>query len=441
MKKDLLVSEYKNNVLAKKSKVFFASLTDYFSTLLLSFVLLIGVANPIASLFSGYQNTVSEISFNYNELTDIISSTRLVEIDEKTKETIDINVTSRKYIENLVKTSCYVYQINYIYYNSETKEYINKIPDISETFVQKTTENSDVISYPNDNLLYYYLVFKTENEDLNSYIYNGNDVNNNKIDYFYKNILTFDVDGLRNNFITNTDYLNLEETIQNELNRFNILNEISTKNMIQYLVYNDTSSESVTNLYNYLNNAYQNATQFFINEVEANYTPYINTRLTYNNIYSRFVIYNVLTLLSSYIVSFIILFIVLPIFLKKKTLGLKIFKLGFSRIDELEPSKLNYFLYYLVIFILYFSSALFSSFFINNMGVLSFNLFNTSFNFFQIIMFTLLIGILSYLYLAFNKNHQTISLLVSNMVIKQTDEYEKNESEENLIIDNNEQGK
>ena len=88
MKKDLLVSEYKNNVLAKKSKVFFASLTDYFSTLLLSFVLLIGVANPIASLFSGYQNTVSEISFNYNELTDIISSTRLVEIDEKTKETI-----------------------------------------------------------------------------------------------------------------------------------------------------------------------------------------------------------------------------------------------------------------------------------------------------------------------------------------------------------------
>ena len=423
---NLNVSEFKNNVVAKKSKIFFYSLIDYFCCLILSFVFLVGVANPIATACSGYQETTTLVAENLATLNEIVSSTRLMRVDDSSSLE-DISVLTEEYITTLVKTSCYVYGIDY-----EDDE----VPSIEETFLYTYDEAND-LEYPNDSLLYYYLVFKVEHEDLNSYVYDNVDRSDSDLDdYFYKSILQFNTSSMESYFITNTDYHNLDEELQNNLSRFNILTRTHTTNLRNYLVQGDSSSTTVTNAYTYLSNCYQNATQFFIDEVESSYSVYIEARDIYNINYSYFALDNIYAMLAAYVAAFLILFVILPIFLKShRTIGQKVMKLGFCRLDEMEPTALNLTLYYISTFIWFFSSQLFVAWFLGNLGVLSFGLFGSSFNVFQIIMFALLVQVLSYIFLAFNKNHQTISLLLSQMVVKKTDEFEKGVAEEDIKFD------
>ncbi len=435
---NLYISEFKNNVIAKKSKIFFYSLIDYFSLLVLSFIFLVGVANPITTVCSGYKDSVNGVAETVSTLNEIVSSTRLMRVDDD-GDLEDISYLTTEYITALVKTSCYVHEIEYWYEIEGSDEYLRQVPSIEETFLYKYDEEND-LDYPNDPLLYYYLVFKVENEELSSYVYNNEDRSTSSLDdFFYKQILAFNTSTMTDYFITNADYNNLDEYYQEELSRFNILNKRYAENLSLYLVFSDSTSTSTTTLYSYLSTYYQSATQYFIDEVEANYTPYIEARDNYNIYYSRFSLYNIYAMLSSYTLAFVILFVVVPIFLKShRTIGQKLFKLGFTRVDEMEPTWKNILVYNVVIFILFFSNQLFSARFLGNYGVISFNLYGSMFSLFQVIIFALLVLILSYIFLAFNKNHQTISLLSSGMVVKQVDEFEAGIAKEDVMDDEGE---
>ena len=431
-KDNLYISEFKNNVIAKKSKVFFYSLIDYFSLLILSFIFLVGVANPISSVCSGYMDSVDGVANTLTSLNEIVSSTRLMRVSDGSLE--DISYLTNEYITSLVKTSLYVYDEEYRYYDENDSEYVEQVPSIEETFFYKYDDENS-LAYPNDPLLYYYLVFKVEHEDLSSYVYNNEDKSSSSLDdFYYKNILTFNTSSMADYFITNSDYYNLDQAYQDELSRFNILTKTYAQNLMYYLVEDDTTSSSTTTLYTNLADCYQTATQFFINEVEANYTPYIEARNEYNLYYSNFALYNIYAMLASYTFAFIILFVVVPIFLKShRTIGQKLFKLGFCRLDEMEPTWKNLLVYNISTFILFFSNQLFSARFLGNFGVISYNLYGSIFSLFQVIIFTLLVLILSYIFMAFNKSHQTISLLASGMVIKQTDEFEVGIAKEDVV--------
>ena len=423
MKKEMFVGKYKNNILAKKSKVFLSSLLDYFLVVITTFIIFVAVANPICTALPFFNNNLDNLSNITTNLYKIVSETRLQAYDEETNSLKDISIDSNAYVEALVKTSFFVYNEPYpLTFNEETGQYIFENIEVLDTFYQKSYNN---ISFPHDNLSYYYFDFKESNDSLNSYIYDDKDYQNNKSDFLYKEVLDLNNPSLNNYFLTSTEYDLLEEKYK-EIDRYQILNLDAAKMLMSYIVYKDRGEE-ITALYTNLNTAYQNAVQFFIDEVENNYSPYLEKLSDFNNSYNTYVISYIISLSLSYLLSYLIFIVIIPIFLKDhKTLSFKIMKLGICRYDEFEPAILNYVINKIFIFVLYFNGVFFSLLFMNLLPISSFNIYGSGFSYFQVILFSALLGILSYLFLIVSRNNQLLSLFGGNMVLKNTEEFENN---------------
>lgn len=413
---ELLVSKYKNNVLAKRSKVFLSSLLDYFLIVIVSFMLFIIVTNPVISVLPSFKENINNLNDTTLKLYQIVSETRLQTFDEEHNSFISIDNDARKYVTTLLKTSLYVRGMDLPSTNQEEEQI-----DIKDTFL-----NTDNNNYPNDNLSYYFYTFKSNNESLNNYIYSDIDYSNNKEDYLYLEALDFDNELFNDYFISKEEFnnLNIDNDFKSSLNRFNILSEDYQSYLISYLVYNE-DNESLVSIYNNLATSYKNAIQIFINEVETNFTPYLETNDSFNYYYNYYVLTYIIALLITYLITFIVFIIIIPLGIKdNRTIGLKVLKLGICRSDELEPNLFNIVIKDILLFILYFNSILFTLFFVNLLPISVFPLFNSHFSLIQVVIFSLLLLILSYIYLIFSKNHQVLSLLSSNLVIKNSEEFE-----------------
>ena len=413
---ELLVSKYKNNVLAKRSKVFLSSLLDYFLIVIVSFMLFIIVTNPVISVLPSFKENINNLNDTTLKLYQIVSETRLQTFDEEHNSFISIDNDARKYVTTLLKTSLYVRGIDLPSTNQEEEQI-----DIKDTFL-----NTDNNNYPNDNLSYYFYTFKSNNESLNNYIYSDIDYSNNKEDYLYLEALDFDNELFNDYFISKEEFnnLNIDNDFKSSLNRFNILSEDYQSYLISYLIYNE-DNESLVSIYNNLATSYKNAIQIFINEVETNFTPYLETNDSFNYYYNYYVLTYIIALLITYLITFIVFIIIIPLGIKdNRTIGLKVLKLGICRSDELEPNLFNIVIKDILLFILYFNSILFTLFFVNLLPISVFPLFNSHFSLIQVVIFSLLLLILSYIYLIFSKNHQVLSLLSSNLVIKNSEEFE-----------------
>ena len=413
---ELLVSKYKNNVLAKRSKVFLSSLLDYFLIVIVSFMLFIIVTNPVISVLPSFKENINNLNDTTLKLYQIVSETRLQTFDEEHNSFISIDNDARKYVTTLLKTSLYVRGMDLPSTNQEEEQI-----DIKDTFL-----NTDNNNYPNDNLSYYFYTFKSNNESLNNYVYSDIDYSNNKEDYLYLEALDFDNELFNDYFISKEEFnnLNIDNDFKSSLNRFNILSEDYQSYLISYLIYNE-DNESLVSIYNNLATSYKNAIQIFINEVETNFTPYLETNDSFNYYYNYYVLTYIIALLITYLITFIVFIIIIPLGIKdNRTIGLKVLKLGICRSDELEPNLFNIVIKDILLFILYFNSILFTLFFVNLLPISVFPLFNSHFSLIQIVIFSLLLLILSYIYLIFSKNHQVLSLLSGNLVIKNSEEFE-----------------
>ena len=421
MKEKIFVSEYKNNILAKKSKVFFASLIDFFSTVILTFILFAGIIFPLANVIPSYVDLNKNVDQEERNLKDIVSTTRLQKYDDDYNP-ISIDNTTFNYIEVMAKTSCYFYDIPYRYYDEESKSYIERQVEEKETFIN---QESDGILYPFDNISYYYYVFKSKEESLNFYTYNKVNYSSNKNLFLYRDVLHYGSSPYDSNFIDQEAFNEKakDNPSFNKISQYNILKKEKLDLIVSYLVYNEENS-AIKSIYNTLSVNYMNGVQFFIDEVENNYDVYLESSKNYNRDYKTYCLATIFTMFLSYILSFIILNILLPLILKKnRTLGIRVLKLGITRNDEMEPRWYNILIKDLVIFILYFPSIIFNAFFINMLSLLAYPLIG-SFTLIQLIIFTMLLGLLSYLYLAINKEHKTISLLASMLIVKNTEEFE-----------------
>lgn len=413
---ELLVSKYKNNVLAKRSKVFLSNLLDYFLIVIVSFMLFIIVTNPVISVLPSFKENINNLNDTTLKLYQIVSETRLQTFDEEHNSFISIDNDARKYVTTLLKTSLYVRGMDLPSINQEEEQI-----EIKDTFL-----NTDNNNYPNDNLSYYFYTFKSNNESLNNYVYSDIDYSNNKEDYLYLEALDFDNELFNDYFISKEEFnnLNIDNDFKSSLNRFNILSEDYQSYLISYLIYNE-DNESLVSIYNNLATSYKNAIQIFINEVETNFTPYLETNDSFNYYYNYYVLTYIIALLITYLITFIVFIIIIPLGIKdNRTIGLKVLKLGICRSDELEPNLFNIVIKDILLFILYFNSILFTLFFVNLLPISVFPLFNSHFSLIQVVIFSLLLLILSYIYLIFSKNHQVLSLLSSNLVIKNSEEFE-----------------
>ena len=413
---ELLVSKYKNNVLAKRSKVFLSSLLDYFLIVIVSFMLFIIVTNPVISVLPSFKENINNLNDTTLKLYQIVSETRLQTFDEEHNSFISIDNDARKYVTTLLKTSLYVRGMDLPSINQEEEQI-----DIKDTFL-----NTDNNNYPNDNLSYYFYTFKSNNESLNNYVYSDIDYSNNKEDYLYLEALDFDNELFNDYFISKEEFnnLNIDNDFKSSLNRFNILSEDYQSYLISYLIYNE-DNESLVSIYNNLATSYKNAIQIFINEVETNFTPYLETNDSFNYYYNYYVLTYIIALLITYLITFIVFIVIIPLGIKdNRTIGLKVLKLGICRSDELEPNLFNIVIKDILLFILYFNSILFTLFFVNLLPISVFPLFNSHFSLIQVVIFSLLLLILSYIYLIFSKNHQVLSLLSGNLVIKNSEEFE-----------------
>ena len=83
---------------------------------------------------------------------------------------------------------------------------------------------------------------------------------------------------------------------------------------------------------------------------------------------------------------------------------------------------LNLFIYQLINLLLFFSSIIFTLFFMNILNISVFS--SNGIDLFQFIIFSLGLDLLSFIFVLINKNNQNLSLFAGQMLIKDTKEFE-----------------
>ena len=411
MKKELYVSAYKNNVLAKRGKILLAVICDYFLVFILGFILFIGFVTPINASLPVYKSNLNNINLGKEKLNQIVGSTHIQEYDEESKSLIDIKVTGHKYLEALTKTSYFIFNEKYPYKNE------NGIYEYKDVSKEET-----LINVENNNLVYYFINFKSNHDDLNSFIYEEKNYENNKYEYL-KALLSYDTYNLDKYFISETEFNNLQDKYN--LTNYEILNKDTSKLLMNYYAYND-SSNSINEIINGLLTRYYETCNYGVNDIENNYSLYKNT---YNKdfipYYNSYLLSLVISNLISYVLSFIVLEIIIPLCFKKNktSLGNRILKLALERKDLMEPTYLNLSLYKVSRFLIFFSSNFLSLLFIGQLGVILYD-FGLGVSYFEFLLFSFGLSIVSLIFFFINKDRQLLSNLVSFTTYKNIEEFE-----------------
>jgi hypothetical protein len=418
VKKELFVSKFKNNLVSKKTKVIYSDLINYFLVVILTFAFFI-CAYSINSFIPVVNDSITQINENKDKLNRLVGETRIQEYDATKKDLVSFNVTAKTFFVTLVKTSYYVNNEMYPIYDEVLKTYVNVNVNISETFLNVVDEKGN--AYPLDNLSYYFLVFKSKEVTLNNYLINGIDYSDKKTDYLYLEMLNYDSNNIDSTFfISIEDYNEMPSNFQT-ISRFNFLKFDMAQTIMSYLVYGETGIPEEN--YNKLLNCYINASNLGVKDIEKNYIKYREINNNFYNHYKIYVLSLVLCLIVSYILAFIVLNVVIPgVTRGRNSIGEKIFKLGLCRTDEMEPTILNLFIYQLINFFLFFSSTIFTLFFMNILNISVFS--SNGINLFQFIIFSLGLDLLSFIFVLINKNNQNLSLFAGQMLIKDTKEFE-----------------
>ena len=419
MNKLLTVSKYKNNLIAKKSRVFLSSLLDYFILVVLTFIVFTVAGTPIMTSLPVFNNAISEINEKTSDLYSIVSETRLQTFDESSKQLGNVETDAINYLKTLMKTSLYVYGKTLPVYNQDTNEYIQENVKIEYTFLN--TNNNE---YPNDNLSYYCFNFKTQHEELNSFIYEDVDYSNNKDVYLYEKVLGFENETISAYFVNDETFASFSDEIKEKLTKYNVLTEKNLDNIIAILVYGENNG-TINIIYDNLINSYKLGVQFFIDDVEQNYAPYIEKTKEFNLAFNSYVMCYIVNLVLCYVFAFFILQVILPLLLKENcTIAQRSMKLRLCNLDEGEPLAFNIVIRNIVLFFIYFSGIFFSLFFSNLMQISVFPINNSSLNLLEFIVFSLLLSILSGVFLLINKNNQQLDLFSSFLVVKDIEKFE-----------------
>ncbi|MCQ2815429.1 MAG: hypothetical protein MJ227_04090 [Bacilli bacterium] len=409
MRKQLEFSTYKNNVPAKKSRVFYSNLINYFSTFIVTFIFAVLAVNPIITNLPITKSAQNEALTISEGLYQIVDDFRVQKYDKETKSLKSVSEMADLYLNKLCLTSLYTYNQTY----SDTPI------DIKDTFF-----NIENLNYPNDNLSYYFFNKKKNTEDLKSYVYDNVDYSNNINGLMYSKVMNYDVDTYKDYFISETDYNKLDPSLQ-IIDRHNILSITHTELLKNYLKFKNTGGKEETT-YFYLEETYVRASIFITYEIETKYQPYIylNSELSRlgNYISGEYIIGYSL----AYLLAFIFLYLIVPLFGHNKelfnSLGFRIIKLALTTKDEYEPGFLEYFLNFLIRFVIGYSCLILAFFFTGLIQITGFTI--GWFSMIGLLIATLIFGLISNIFLIFSSANQDFTSFVSRLYIKDKTTFE-----------------
>ncbi len=390
---------------AKKGRRFVVMLIDYFLVMLVSFSLFALVIQPI---FDALPST-NEIKVRYQEkqvlVMDEIVSTHLQKKDDK-DNLISVSNESKNYIVKLLKSSTTKYDgIDYYELKQGKKE---TVEIKTEELLSYQDSNG---YYVNDDILYYYLNFRIQNK---------NKYSKDITDYTLQSV--------------NTDLLKLNSDNKSLVSDgFDIssdvfyLSEENTKILLDYVNY---STESGKTLYQNLSLLYRTAILSAIEEIEKNYTPYVEKMNEFNVVYKEYSTRLGWMLVLSYIIGFLVCYIPFQLIFKHgRTIGYRFFSLALARADCMELKVWNVIVKDVVLFILTFSSVFFMPLLLGKIELLSCYLVGPI-TLFQIVLFSFLMILVSLVFFFVSKNNQALSDFAS-----QTITVNLNEKEEDFMIE------
>jgi len=366
-----------------------SALLDYFFVVVLTFFLFGTVAIP--SLFSlpSVRNVESESAEKQSEVLHVVESTRLQRYDETTGTLHSLSEDAEEAIVGLLKTSCYHDKVTY---DTVLDGKVNA-EDVSreETFYPSTGGD-----YSKDRLSYYFLSFRKEREG---------DYAPALEDFYDRekfNTELLDLDGKNADLVP--EGFDLSKDIF-------VLSEEKRKLLLSYRNYGTGSGKTIQDRLTVL---YRTLAQKGIEEVEKRYVPYQKALADLDEVFHRYVVALDTASVLSYLVSFLVAYLLFPLLFRKgRTLSEKVFRLLRLRSDQTEPRLFNQLLKALGLFVESFSATFFCPLFLGRIRILSMGYLGPV-SLFQLCLFSLLVSLLSLLYLAFSKGHQTLSDLVSS---------------------------
>lgn len=417
MEKAKILSKYLNNPIAEKKKIFLSNLFDYFITLVATFFTfylgLIFTSNlPILNeTVKKYQDTTKEV-FSY------INTTHLLRYNVDSGEQSSTDADANKYLKTLVKTSAYIYDLNYPLLQEDSTYDVNYKVKEEETFIKDHDE------YKLDNISYFFIKFSSSNPELQQYEFDNVDYKDDLTTFIYLKVMGYEkVNGYEDIFVKedNAEFSPFKAVLP----RFLVLDKELTSSLINRLVYNDSTDAKAGEVANMIKNGYVNAIQKGINVIETYSTEYKGIMTELNKIYEKYGQITLVIFLVSYVVGYLIVFGLGRamggefITVAQKTRGL-----GLSTKDDLNPGFWNIFVYQLVNFFMHLSSCVILFMFTGYMGILNVTIVGPI-NFFVIELVLAIFVMTSIVMTFFTKDGQSAALFLSKMVLKDTKTYEE----------------
>lgn len=370
----------------KKIKRIFVSLGDYFLLMIVSFSLFTLVGKPIYNSLPVTNEIQSRYQSKETELIEIIENTTLQSYDKIKNRLISLNEKSKEYIDMLVRTSFYSSNRDYEVIESGKKT-VRKI-EKEETFFQDEKK---------DSLSYYYLTFRKEQ----SSSYRGSLSMYDKSS-FQKDLLLLDS--------TNQDLVDDSFALGSDF----LLSDSVSDKILYYLNYGEGEGKT---LYDRISNLFVSLSQKGIKEIESDYLPYVSAMNDMKESFHQYVIGYDVTMIIAYTISFIIYFVLLAfIFKKGRTAVFRFTRLCSIQNDGFPLEAKSFVLRSLVLFISFFHVCFFSALFSNQLNILSYS-FLGPISMFQMIVFSFLLSILSLIFVFISKDNQTLSDFASSSYV------------------------
>ena len=309
---------------ARKLKIFFAALADASVSALLIFLIYVFGVTSITTNTQAYK----QFAASTNEYHQYLASTSLYGIDSSGKLN-GIQSDANTYIDTLIKTTYYKFNIDFITNNERT------ILEEKDCLWYK--DNS---TFVNDNLAQYYLSFRPSS-DLPDNIKNNFGSRNNIYDYFYTDALKIETikSCLSSEFV---NQLNQGHYV----NEVAVLNENTAKEIFTYL-YNGGSDSSS---YKLIANFYSSFIKDCLHELNENSTTYKNIFDRASNDLKSVYSLEYIFLFVTYFVIISITQLLIPVLLKSgRTIFMAFYKLIYKTTSDVDVNFKNILLKYILV--------------------------------------------------------------------------------------------
>lgn len=400
------VSKYKNNCIASKKKCIYARLLDYFSLFVSSYIVYtifyaVGSGLPVVK-------NISDRLLDENQcMASYLDSTHLQRLNADKTSLMTIDSSAYFYTLEIAKTSAYVHDKPFPIVNPDKT--IDYVPvNVEETFVFEREK------YELDNLSYYFKYIKYNDPSLSFYFYDGVNYKEDIDTYMYIKAMEI------NPYIfVSADNENLIAR-GNGVSHYTVLTPEYTDLLLNFYMGDKTS----TTVFDTVFLGYIKAAQFGIADVEANSSTYKSLLADYNTVYQELTIAMFVIYLLSYLLAFILQFGIVALICRRfVTLGQRVLSLGMCDQNEFEPHPVRKIAYYLLDFVLFFSSSAIAFYFMGLAGVFSMVIF-PGFTFLGILIAIFILNIVSLFMPLFNKRHQNLSTFITRILTKDTKEFE-----------------